>query len=157
MSRSVWILACVLAGCGEAPREGVEPTAALTVEPDRVKVDHILIAAKNGRMARITRTKAEAGALARDLVARLRAGTADFAALKQEHSDDGDPSQPRGGPYTMVNHGVAGAEPPRVMRRDGMVPAFGDVSFHLAVGELGLAEMDDVTSPFGYHIIKRLE
>jgi parvulin-like peptidyl-prolyl isomerase len=38
-----------------------------------------------------------------------------------------------------------------------MVPAFGNVGFSLAPGEIGMAEYDPRTSPYGWHIIKRLE
>jgi parvulin-like peptidyl-prolyl isomerase len=38
-----------------------------------------------------------------------------------------------------------------------MVPAFGDVGFTLRVGEIGLAPHDPTTSPFGWHVIKRIE
>ena len=37
------------------------------------------------------------------------------------------------------------------------VPAFGNVGFKLAVGEIGIADYDPKTSPFGYHVIKRVE
>ena len=40
--------------------------------------------------------------------------------------------------------------------RGAMVPAFGDVGFALAVGEVGLADYEKDASPFGWHIIKRL-
>jgi len=40
--------------------------------------------------------------------------------------------------------------------RAAMVPAFGDVGFSLAEGEIGMAEFDEEKSPFGWHIIKRL-
>lgn len=43
------------------------------------------------------------------------------------------------------------------MPRTGLVPAFGDVGFTLKVGEVGLATFNAETSPFGFHIIKRLE
>jgi len=43
------------------------------------------------------------------------------------------------------------------MSRDDMVPGFGEVGFSLAVGEVGLLEYDPVKSPFGYHIIKRVQ
>ncbi len=43
------------------------------------------------------------------------------------------------------------------MPRTGLVPAFGDVGFTLKVGEVGLATFDAEKSPFGFHIIKRLE
>ena len=45
----------------------------------------------------------------------------------------------------------------RSFSRDEMVPAFGDVGFALAVGEIGLAAYDQTSSPFGWHVIKRLE
>jgi parvulin-like peptidyl-prolyl isomerase len=38
-----------------------------------------------------------------------------------------------------------------------MVPGFGDVAFELKVGEVGLCPFDGVRSPFGFHVIKRLE
>lgn len=40
--------------------------------------------------------------------------------------------------------------------RAALVPAFGDVGFTLAPGEIGLAEYDERRSPFGWHLIKRL-
>ncbi|MEM7305955.1 MAG: peptidylprolyl isomerase [Planctomycetota bacterium] len=41
--------------------------------------------------------------------------------------------------------------------RDGMAPAFGDVGFALEVGEVGMTTFDPQKSPFGWHVIKRLE
>ena len=41
--------------------------------------------------------------------------------------------------------------------RDNMVPAFGNVGFPLALGEIGVADYDPSTSPYGYHVIKRVE
>jgi parvulin-like peptidyl-prolyl isomerase len=38
-----------------------------------------------------------------------------------------------------------------------MVKAFGDVSFSLEVGGVGLAVYDPATSKYGWHVIKRLE
>ena len=43
------------------------------------------------------------------------------------------------------------------MSREEMVPGFGEVGFNLAVGEIGLLEYDAVKSPFGWHIIKRIQ
>lgn len=43
------------------------------------------------------------------------------------------------------------------MPRDEMAQAFGDVGFALKVGEIGLASYDKTTSPFGFHVIKRLQ
>ena len=45
----------------------------------------------------------------------------------------------------------------RFMERTGLVPAFGDLGFSLTVGDVGIAAHDAKTSPFGYHIIKRME
>ena len=41
--------------------------------------------------------------------------------------------------------------------RDQMVPAFGNVGFKLKVGEIGMAPFDRRDSPYGWHIIKRVE
>jgi hypothetical protein len=41
--------------------------------------------------------------------------------------------------------------------RTRMVQGFGDVSFSLKVGEIGMAEYDPQKSPFGWHIVKRLK
>ena len=38
-----------------------------------------------------------------------------------------------------------------------MVKSFGDVSFALKAGEIGLAVYDPKASKYGWHIIKRLE
>lgn len=45
----------------------------------------------------------------------------------------------------------------RARPREQMAPAFGDVGFKLELGEIGLAEPNATTSPFGYHIIKRVK
>ncbi|KAA3604975.1 MAG: hypothetical protein DWQ01_20440 [Planctomycetota bacterium] len=47
--------------------------------------------------------------------------------------------------------------PNMVLPRDQMVQAFGDVSFNLKVGEVGMAAYDLRLSRFGWHIIKRLK
>ena len=41
--------------------------------------------------------------------------------------------------------------------RDQLVPAFGDVGFSLEPGAVGLATYDEKASPFGYHVIRRVE
>lgn len=41
--------------------------------------------------------------------------------------------------------------------RAALVPAFGDVGFRLQCSEIGLAPHDERSSPFGWHVIKRLE
>ena len=44
----------------------------------------------------------------------------------------------------------------QIYERSMMAPAFGDVSFSLGVGEVGLAWYDPNRSKFGWHIIKRI-
>ena len=60
------------------------------------------------------------------------------------------------GRYGMANRGVTPAGG-NEYARDGMVPAFGNVGFKLAVGEIGIADYDPATSPYGWHIIKRVQ
>jgi hypothetical protein len=41
--------------------------------------------------------------------------------------------------------------------RGAMVPAFGDVGFALEVGQVGIADFHSENSPFGWHIIRRVD
>ena len=111
-----------------------------------VEVQHLLVSFA-GTGTRATRTKSEAEALAGDLWQQIQDG-ADFEALIREHTDDSPP-----GIYTMVD-GVAPG--PGQYPRRGMVAAFGNVGWRLDVGEFGVAGFDADTSPYGWHIIKRL-
>lgn len=56
----------------------------------------------------------------------------------------------------MANHGVAPRHPNEAARKN-MVRSFGDVGFALEVGEIGIADFDTTTSPFGFHIIQRVK
>jgi len=119
-------------------------------EPDRIVVDHILIGVRSAKMPSARRNSDEARIFAYDLLQKLRSG-AEWEGLKREHSED----PPPGGPYALRNRGVApagGQEYPR----DGMVRAFGDVGFSLEVGETAIADFSP-QSPYGFHIIRRLE
>jgi len=121
-------------------------------EPDHITVDHILIGVKHPNLKGVTRSSAEAKALADEIVQKLEDG-ADWAALKAQLSDDrGDGSG--GGPYGMANTGVRPAS--GETKRSEMVPAFGNVGFTLQVGEIGVAPHDPQASPYGFHIIKRI-
>lgn len=123
-----------------APKEGV------------VKVQHILIAFDGTVVSeKVTRSQVEAEQLAKELLAKTQAGE-DFDALVRAHTDDSAP-----GIYSLANHGVDVMLLQDVMPRSDMVKSFGDVSFQLKVGEVGLAEYNKADSPFGWHIIKRLE
>lgn len=118
------------------------------VEPQRVQVQHILIAFA-GSGTRATRSKDEAKKLAYEVLERARQGE-DFDALVKQYTDDSPP-----GIYGMSGRGTAPA--PGEFARDGMVPAFGNVGFAISVGNIGMADHDPQTSPYGWHIIKRLK
>ena len=119
-------------------------------EPPAVVVQHILVGFKGSVTGKaIERKKAEAEALAARLLERARAGD-DFDALVREFTDDRYP-----GIYALTNKDAprrSGARP-----RDQMVPGFGNVAFRLTVGEVGVAPYHGVNSPYGWHVIKRLE
>ena len=116
-------------------------------EPERIEIQHVLISfAGTGTKAR--RSQAEAAELAVATLGRANAGE-DFDALVRELTDDSPP-----GIYRLSNNGVspASGEYPR----GRMVAAFGNVGFDLGVGDIGMADFDPRTSPYGWHIIKRL-
>ena len=117
-------------------------------EPDRIQVAHVLISFA-GAGTEATRSKADAEKLANDVLARAKKGE-DFHKLIKELSDD-----PGEGVYGMANFKV---KPDRgEYERGGMVPAFGDVGFKLAVDGVGMSAFDPRTSPYGWHVIKRLK
>jgi len=123
------------------------PAAA---EPEHIKIQHILIGFSGSVPGKsIKRTQDEAKTLAYDLLKRAKAGE-DFADLVKANTDDAFP-----GIYAMANRGVAPqqGEYPRTR----MVAAFGDAGFPLKVGEIGIANFDPEKSPYGWHIVKRLE
>ena len=154
------LLLCLpLAACNAKASAGPTPVerlradaAAVAARPEAadpaIEVQHLLISFRGiPRGPAATRTREEAEALAADLYAEVQGG-ADFAALQQEHSDD-----PGAGIYGMTQDPKVPAE----WQRKGMVPAFGDVGWRLAVGEIGIAPYDPKTSPYGWHLIKRLK
>lgn len=119
--------------------------AALQARPEhsaeKVTVQHILVSFQGApRMTGVTRSLDEAKALAADLFARVGRGE-DFTALMQQHSNDPGP-----GTYPMTR-----------ASRSGMVPGFGNVGWRLQVGEIGVAPHHASDSPYGWHIIKRVE
>ena len=56
----------------------------------------------------------------------------------------------------MTNFGIPPNKEQKEYSRGGMVRSFGDVSFGLAAGEVGLAAYDPAFSKYGWHIIKRV-
>jgi parvulin-like peptidyl-prolyl isomerase len=159
------LLVAVVSGCassgGSQTQASTDATSSTTAggavssttqkEPDRIVVQHILIGAEGlVRGKNITRNLDEAKTLAYQLLERARAGE-DFDELVRAHTDDAFP-----GRYGMANRGITPSGPGEY-GRDNMVPAFGNVGFTLAVGEVGIADYDQQTSPYGYHVIKRVQ
>ena len=141
------------AGAGDASAtQGGTVTTSPAKEPDRIVVQHVLIGF-TGKVPgkNITRSESEAKALAYDILERAKKGE-DFDALVRANTDDSFP-----GRYGMANRGVTPAPGGAEYPRDGMVAAFGDVGFKLAVGEVGIADYDAQKSPFGFHVIKRVQ
>lgn len=126
------------------------PSLARGDEPDIVTVQHILIGYKGSVPGKeIERTKREARALAEELYERATSGE-DFDALVKEYTDDSYP-----GIYTMTNFDAPLM--PQTFPRDRMAPGFGHVSFRLEVGEVGMTKYHAANSPYGWHIIRRVE
>ena len=138
----------LLAACSDPPDDSPlgRECAAILARPeqkvDAVKVQHVLLAfvgAKKGSESK--HTHAEAQKLAGEVLAKARAGE-DFTALMKAHSyDEGD------GILKLTQKN----------RAEEAVQWFGDVSFRLSVGEIGIASYHRSKSPFGWHVIKRLE
>ena len=133
-------------------RLDVVPTVAVPAgEAAHITVQHILIGFQGTLPGKnLVRTKEEAKALAEKLFAQAQAGS-DFDQLVKDNTDDAAP-----GIYELANLGVDPANADEAPR-DQMIPAFGDVGFKLKPGEIGLASYDPTTSPYGWHIIKRLK
>lgn len=130
----------------DIPQEAIPAGAAR--EPARITLQHILISFAGGG-TRAMRSRDEAATLAEETLARARQGE-DFDALVEALTDAAYP-----GIYTIANSSV----PPRddEYPRGSVVPAFGDVGFTLAVGEIGISRFSPRSSPHGWHIIKRLQ
>lgn len=139
-------MALVLVGCLLATL----PVHARKDEPDKVIVQHILVGFKKSVPGKtLDRTKQQAKALATDLLRRAEEGE-DFDALVKEYTDDQYP-----GKMLLTNKNA-----PRISggtMRSQVVARFGDVAFRLEVGEVGMASYHAALSPYGWHVIKRLE
>lgn len=126
------------------------PSGSTMPAPAHITVQHILIGFSGSVPGKnITRSRDEAKKLAYEILEQAKKGE-DFDALVEKYTDDSPP-----GIYKMSGSGVPNA--PGEYSRDSMVPAFGNVGFKLQVGEIGIADYDQSASPFGYHIIKRLQ
>ena len=141
-------LACLLAVT--VPFAAIADKKDKPPEPEHIVVQHILVSFE-GKLdgKNITRSELAARARAYELLESAKAGE-DFGALVKENTDDSHP-----GVYKMANKGVEKGE--GEYPRKGMVACFGEVGFSLEVGEVGIADFDGESCPFGYHVIKRLE
>lgn len=120
--------------------------------PEHIEVQHILIGYQGSIPGKtVTRTKAEAEKLAQEVLAKARAGE-NMDALVQQYTDDQFP-----GVYDLANDGVTPDAARQEYKRSGMVKGFSDTAFGLSVGNVGISNHDAQTSPFGWHIIKRLK
>ena len=143
--------------------EGTEKSLRDWSEPDRVRVQHILIKFAGPELDEkisadgITRDFNSAGELADELLQRAKSGE-DFEKLCTEYSDDVPP-----GIYNILNYGVPGAdlEPEqienKIIPRSSLEIRFCNVSFSLDIGEIGLAKFHEKKCRHGFHIIKRLK
>jgi PPIC-type PPIASE domain len=148
------LTACLLSVCSVMllAVRATTPGPTGTAEPDRVAVQHILISFKGSiPKPNVTRSQEEAQKLAKAVLERAKRGE-DFDALVKQYTDDEYP-----GVYRMSNKGITPDQSKQEYPRQGMVKAFGDVSFSLQVGGIGMAEYDPQTSKYGWHIIKRIE
>lgn len=167
MASLLFAVPAVLTGC--TPQAGEEATEATTTETpmegetmaadtsaqeafpaDHILVQHVLIGFQGSvRGKNITRTQAEAEALAQEILGKAQAGE-DFDALVKQYTDDAYP-----GIYGLANTGVTPGT--NEYPRGDMVKGFSDVAFSLRTGEIGMADYDAQTSPFGWHILKRVD
>lgn len=129
-------------------RPELMPAKPADPEPQRILVAHVLISFA-GTRTQATRSRDAAEKLAYEILARARKGD-DFNKLMKDHSDDSGE-----GVYGLANFRVSPKG--NDYERKGMVPAFGDVGFKLEVGSIGMSVHDPAKSPYGWHIIKRLE
>jgi peptidyl-prolyl cis-trans isomerase SurA len=106
---------------------------------EKIHTRHILIRFAGARNAgeEITRTQAEARALAEDIRGQASRPGADFAALAREHSEDGSAEQ--GGDVGTTGRGR-------------LAQAYEDAAYALAPNAIAPV----VETEFGFHVIQRL-
>jgi len=131
----------VMTRVGKPPPDALESVDILT-RPKKTEfseVQHILVGWKESPAARDPRAKARekpaAETLAKDILAKVRAG-GDMVKLMKEHSEDPG-SKDTGRAYTVTED-------------EQLVEPFIEIGLRLDVGEAGI-----VKTEFGYHIIKR--
>ena len=120
-------------------------------EPAHVVVQHVLIAHADSKIPGVTRTIPEAERLAADVLRRARAGES-FDDLVRDYTDDRN----NNGVYPIANFGTP-LEKPNEVERVSLVRAFGDLAFSMDIGSIEMVEYDAERSPFGYHVVQRLQ
>ncbi len=173
----VALAAVMLFGCAPKTEESAEETAAIAqatadsvarvaeaakqaasttpvkpaTPPEHIEVQHVLVGFQGSIPGKtITRTKEESEKLANEILERARRGE-NFDALVQKYTDDQFP-----GVYALANNGVTPDQAKQEYGRGNMVPGFSDTAFELSPGNIGMASYDAKRSPYGWHIIKRL-
>jgi peptidyl-prolyl cis-trans isomerase NIMA-interacting 1 len=128
-----------------APVETVDPADPASAKPanaalEEISAQHLLVMYQGSKSAArsIKRSKEEA---------RIRAGEA-LDAIKRGQDFDKVVSAYTDEPGGAARRGALGR-----FSRDKMVKAFADAAFALQVGEISAV----VESPFGFHVIRRLE
>lgn len=178
---SLFLAAC---GSGNTAVNAPEPTAEARalrnlaaeimqrpeLDVERVTVQHCLIGVRStgGLANRKSLSHFDAEQRAAELLKEALAG-ADFRKLVLENTYDHITLADAPGVYVMVRPNPPDLSrdkrtpleqpenKPAVMYRDEMVSAFWRVAWRLQVGEVGVTEKSDRDSPYGYHIIKRIE
>ncbi len=109
-------------------------------EPDRIGVKHILVQYAGAKRApeSVTRTRAQACLRAEEALAKLKEGMS-FADAVRIYSEE---------PGADTREGSIGT-----IERADVAPAFADAAFELAIREVSAV----VESPFGFHLILRVE
>jgi hypothetical protein len=151
---AVLVLTSACAQLGFAPNEideSVVREAPGRREPARVVVQHVLIAHGEAEVPGVTRTIPEAQELARLVLERARSG-AKLDELVRLYSDDRN----NNGIYSVANYG-APLEKSGEVARTSLVKAFGDLAFAMDVESIELVEYDAERSPYGFHVVQRLQ
>jgi hypothetical protein len=128
-----------------APVETVDPSnpsasASAAEAPEEIAAQHLLVMYEGSKSAprSIKRTREEARIRATEALDAIKRGQ-DFDKVVSAYTDE------PGGP---ARRGALGK-----FSRDKMVKPFSDAAFALEVGEISPV----VESPFGFHVIRRLE
>jgi membrane-associated protease RseP (regulator of RpoE activity) len=134
------------------------PDRPFRSEPESVTIQHVLIGfgERAATPAGKKRTPEEARKLADEILKKAKNG-ANFDELVKSYSEDaGSVGKTPPGSYAIMQDGRP-KPTPDARSWSEWVPAFSALSFALDVGEIAMTAPDPELSPFGYHIIKRIQ